>query len=248
MPEDADAQDLPQPPWQRVPPRRQRRRREPLTREAIVAVALEILDIPGEGGGLASLTMRRVADELETGVGALYRHIGSKDGLLDLLFDHVIGEIADEIPDADPDHWRQQLKDVARAMRSGILRHRDIVLISIGRIPLGPNALRFSDRTLAILRAGQVPDQLAVLAHHLLIAAVNGFTLDESDGPAPPANQPPPEQAAAQSRDYLAALPAERFPNLVPVAEHFAISDADQRFNLLLDLFVDGLAQRAPAS
>jgi hypothetical protein len=31
---------------------------------------------------------------------------------------------------------------------------------------------------LAILRAGGVPDRLAVLGHHLLIAAVNGFTLD----------------------------------------------------------------------
>jgi hypothetical protein len=47
-------------------------------------------------------------------------------------------------------------------MRRTILRHRDIVRVSIGRIPMGPNALRLSERVLAITRAGGVPDELAV--------------------------------------------------------------------------------------
>jgi TetR/AcrR family transcriptional regulator, tetracycline repressor protein len=51
--------------------------------------------------------------------------------------------------------------------------------------------------------------------------------------------------AAATARDYLAALPGERFPNLVALAGHFADADADQQFELLLDIFVAGLAQRA---
>jgi hypothetical protein len=46
-------------------------------------------------------------------------------------------------------------------------------------------------------------------------------------------------------RDYLASLPADRFPHLAGLADHFAISDPDQRFGLLLDLYVDGLAERA---
>ena len=40
-----------------------------------------------------------------------------------------------------------------------ILGHRDIVRLSIGRIPMGPNALRYADRVLAILRAGGPPDR-----------------------------------------------------------------------------------------
>jgi hypothetical protein len=44
---------------------------------------------------------------------------------------------------------------------------------------------------------------------------------------------------------YLASLPAGQFPNLIAVAAHFTDDDPDQRFELLLDLFVDGLAQRA---
>jgi hypothetical protein len=45
-------------------------------------------------------------------------------------------------------------------------------------------------------------------------------------------------------RGYLAALPTPQFSNLKEVADHFAITDQDARFELLLDLLVDGLAAR----
>ena len=197
----------------------------PLTREAIVEAALGVLDAEGLDG----FSMRRVADELDTGAASLYWHVGSKDGLLDLIFDEVIGE--QEVPDPDPERWQEQLKQVARTMRETILRHRDIVRISIGRVPMGPNALRYSERVLAILRAGGVPDQLAVLGHHLLISVVNGFTMDETgEGGEPPADEPPLEEAAAMAREYIASLPGDQFPNMVAVADHFAITDQDMRF------------------
>jgi hypothetical protein len=60
-----------------------------------------------------------------------------------------------------------------------------------------------------------------------------------------PADQPPPEDAAAMTRDYLASLPRDRFPHLVQLADHITAANADLRFELLLDLFVDSLATRA---
>jgi TetR/AcrR family transcriptional regulator, tetracycline repressor protein len=226
--------EIPPPPWNRVPRRASADRRDPLNRKAIVAAAIRILD----DGGLDGFTMRRVAGALGTGPASLYWHVGSKDGLLDLIFEEVIGE--QQVPDADPGRWQEQIKDVARTMRATILHHRDIVRISIGRVPMGPNALRYSDRVLAILRAGGASDRLAVLGHHLLIPIVNGFTVDETgtDG------QPSPEPIAAMARDYRASLPPSEFPNLVALADHFAVSDQDLRFEVLIDLFVDGLAFR----
>ena len=44
---------------------------------------------------------------------------------------------------------------------------------------------------------------------------------------------------------YLRSLPADQFSNLIELADHFAITDQDARFELLLDVFVDGLAARA---
>ncbi len=58
------------------------------------------------------------------------------------------------------------------------------------------------------------------------------------------AGQLAPEQIAAVTRDYLASLPASEFPNLVALADQFAISDQDLRFEVLIDLYVDGLAFR----
>src|SRR5215470_8366774 len=183
---------IPPPPWQRAPDRPSRRRRELISRDAIVTAAVQLLDREG----LAALSMRRLAEELGTGAASLYWHVGSKDGLLDLVFDELIGE--EQVPDADPSRWQEQLKDIARAQRRVSLRHPYLVRISIGRIPMGPNALRFSERVLAILRAGGLPPRLAVQGYLLLISTVNGFTVDEtgvdddgadSGGPAPASDQ-----------------------------------------------------------
>ena len=227
--------------------------------------ALSILDAEG----LDSLSMRRIAEDLDTGAASLYWHVGSKDGLLDLLFDHVIGE--QEVPSPEPDRWQEQLKEVARTQRATILRHRDIVAVSLGRIPMGPHALRYSEKVLAILRAGGVPDWLAVAGQHLLIAVVNGFTLDETSTEPGSGDQPAEDEHDGAQRGgehggggqddagtvpqlsqddpsrYLASLPPGQFPNLTALAGHFSSVDPDERFELLLDIFVDGLAQRAGA-
>jgi AcrR family transcriptional regulator len=242
---------IPPPPWQRLPERQARRRREPISREAIVTAAIRLLDREG----LVALSMRRLAEELGTGAATLYWHVGSKDGLLDLVFDELIGE--EQVPDPDPSRWQEQLKDIARAQRRVSLRHPYLVRISIGRIPMGPNALRLSERVLAILRAGGLPPRLAVQGYLLLISTVNGFTLDETGvddgGPdgadhAPgPRDQAGLQEAANLARDYVASLPAEHFPHVVSLADEFAFADADERFEMLIDIFVDGLARRAAA-
>ena len=238
---------IPPPPWQRLPNRQARRRKEPISRDAIVAAAVQLLDREG----LAALSMRRLAEELGTGAASLYWHVGSKDGLLDLVLDEIIGE--NQVPEPDPSRWQDQLKDVARDQRRISLRHPYVVRISIGRIPMGPNALQFSERVLAILRAGGLPPRLAVQGYLLLIATVNGFTVDETgvedgagpDGDAPPGDLAARQQAADMARDYIASLPAGLFPTMTSLADEFALADPDERFEILLDIFVDGLARRA---
>lgn len=238
-----DIDELPRPPWHRTPDRGRSHRREPITQQAVVAAAIAVLD----DEGLDGLSMRKVGERLGTGATSLYWHVGSKDGLLDLILDEVIGE--QHVPDPEPTKWQEQLKDVARTMRRTILAHRDIVRISIGRIPMGPNALHYSERVLAILRAGGVPDDLAVVGFHLLTCVVNGFTMDETgEGGQPPAEMPPLEEIGEMARDYLASLPPHRFPNLTQLADQLAITDPGRRFGLLLDFYVGGLARAAAGS
>ena len=102
------------PPAPRLPSRAaaaQRRapRERALSREAIAAAALAIVDAEG----LDAMTMRRVAQELGTGAASLYAHVAGKEELLELVVERVIGEV--EIPDEpDPEHWQEQLKDGLR--------------------------------------------------------------------------------------------------------------------------------------
>jgi AcrR family transcriptional regulator len=237
--------EIPPPPWQRLPDRPSRRRREPISREAIVKAAVDLLDREG----LPALNMRRLGDELRAGAASLYWHVGSKDGLLDLVLDEIIGE--NQVPDPDPARWQEQLKEVARHQRRVTLRHPYVVRISIGRIPMGPNALQYSERVLAILRAGGLPPRLAVQGFLLLITTVNGFTVDETgveDGGTPDRDPAHLQEAADMARDYIASLPADSFPNMTSLADEFALADPDERFELLLDIFVDGLARRAAAA
>lgn len=231
-----DGGQLTAPPWQRAPQRATRRRRDPITTEAIVEAALRVLDAEGLDG----FSMRRIAEELDTGAASLYWHVGSKDGLLDLVFDRVIGEI--QVPDPQPGRWRELLKETARTWRAVVLRHRDLIRVSLGRIPTGPNAMRCTEQVLAILRAGGLPDDLAVSGYLLFISTVNGFTLDEQGNAGQAGPVPPSADAVGE---YLASLPSDRFPNITATASQFAFADQDQRFELLIDLFVTGLAERA---
>lgn len=245
---------IPPAPWQRLPSRHARRRGEPISREAIVAAAIRLLD----SEGLEALSMRRLAGDLDTGAASLYWHVGSKDGLLDLVLDELVGEGLDEllsgrgVTEPDPARWQEQLKEVARAQRAISLRHPYLVRIALGRTPLGPNALRFTERVLAILRAGGLPPRLALQGYLLLIATVNGFTVDETGmGDVAPgfgmsrgdaANR---REFATMVRDYIASLPVSLFPTTVALADEFALADPDERFEVLIGIYVDGLARLA---
>ena len=240
--------DIAPPPWQRLPDRHGRRRPDPISREAIVTAAIELMDAEG----LGALSMRRLAEQFDTGAASLYWHVGSKDGLLDLVLDQLIAEVP--VPEPDPARWQEQVRELARSQRTISLRHPYMVRISFGRIPMGPNALRLSEGVLAILRAGGLPPRLAVQGYLLLIATVNGFTMDEtgvednqpgsaggSGGNDPAARQ----EAADMVSGYIETLPPDRFPNLIDTASEFALADPDERFEMLLDIFIDGLARRA---
>jgi hypothetical protein len=55
-------------------------------------------------------------------------------------------------------------------------------------------------------------------------------------------------QVKCRVADYLASLPVDQFPNITAVTGHFIEDDPGQRFELLIDLFVDGLAECAALS
>ena len=214
-------------------------RRLPLDRDRVVRVALELLDQVGLDG----LSMRRLADRLGVKAASVYWHVRDKEELLDLVFDRVIGEI--EVPEPDPSRWRGQVAEVAHEMRRVANSHRDIARVQLGRFPIGPNALTFSEGLQAILRGGGLSDRTSAYAGQLLPLYVSAFALEESSGlRSPSGGEASPAEVLNTIRSYLGSLPVERFPNLAALASDITGGDPDERFEFGLELLLDGLERR----
>jgi AcrR family transcriptional regulator len=199
-----------------------------------VDAALDIVDREG----LDALTMRTVAHALGTGPASLYAHVGSKEQLIELVVERVIGEVR-FVGEPDQARWAEQIKETARDMRRVFGSHGDLARASFGRIPMGENAMRAAEGMMAVLRAGGLSDRVTALAVDLLSLYVMGVAYE--DGLSSGAE---PEQVAefiAQLRAYFESLPADRFPNFVELAEQLTAGDEDTRFEFGLEVLLRGL-------
>jgi AcrR family transcriptional regulator len=213
-------------------------RERALSREAIAGAALEIVD----RDGLDALTMRSVAQALGTGAASLYAHVASKEELLELVIERVIGEVP--IPEEpDPDRWQEQLKGLARSIRAVFSRHQDLARASFARIPLGENALRGSEQMIAIMRAGGLPDQVIAYACDLLALYVMAVCYEESVYSSEATSPEDVANFARELKGYFASLPPDRFPHVVSLAGPLtAGAEGDERFEFGLDVLLRGLA------
>ena len=97
--------------------------RVPLSRERVLRAAVALAD----EHGVEAITMRRIAGELGVVPMALYKHVSSKDELLDGMVDVVVGEIEPPLPDADwtttirePDELRASVRGLAEQLAAQV--------------------------------------------------------------------------------------------------------------------------------
>src|ERR687897_2083210 len=91
-------------------------RRAPLTRERVLAAAIDLAD----RDGIAALSMRKLAQELGVEAMSLYHHVANKDDILDGIVDVVFGEI--ELP-AGEAGWEAAMRRRAVSAREALRRH-----------------------------------------------------------------------------------------------------------------------------
>ena len=126
--------------WDRPEPGARRPRH---TREQIAAAALAIADREG----FDAVSMRRVAAEIGAGTMTLYHYVRTKDDLLDLMDDAIMGQVliaADELPAT----WREALLAIARRSREIFMQH-PWALEALRGSRGGPNGMRHFEQTLA---------------------------------------------------------------------------------------------------
>ncbi|MGW7609460.1 TetR/AcrR family transcriptional regulator [Streptomyces sp. NPDC054766] len=148
-----------------------RRRQSPLEREDIVRAAMAVAD----EGGAEALTMSAVARRLGPYTPmALYRHVLSKDGLVDLMLDAATAEVPLP-PERRTDGW-SDLRAVATETWAMAKRHLWYAQLAPTRPPLGPHAMRRTEFQLRVLLEqgadlGRAVAYAALLDRHVLGSA-----------------------------------------------------------------------------
>jgi len=224
---------IPTPPW-RTPPK-PAPTKQPLSQGLIVDTALRVL----EAEGLDAVTMRRVAQELDTGPASLYAHVSNKEELQQLMLDRVAGEI--EVPEPDPEHWQEQIKQFALNSQRVWVQYADIAKVSLANIPTGPNQLRIAERMLAVLRAGGVSEQAATWALDRLALMIDADAIEAGIYRKKTAEGVDLEAYFGQITEYFKSLPPEQFPHITSMVDSLTSGDGDQRFEFGLDVFIRGL-------
>src|SRR6266480_4845353 len=149
-----------------------------ITRDVVLAAALEIIDADGADG----LSMRRLARALGRDPMILYRHAPNKAALLDGVAETVLAQLT--VDSADPD-WAAQLRAVARDYRALALAHPHVVPLLVTRplaTPLGlrpPGTLRPLEDILTLLTAAGLSGPDALHIYRALFGFLHGHVLNE---------------------------------------------------------------------
>lgn len=229
--------------WRLPTTPRQRGRKSTLDVEAVVSTAVRLAD----RDGLEAATLPKVAEELDVTAMSLYRYVGSKHELLQLMMD-----AASEPPAPEPlaSEWREGLRLWALGLWS-LYRDRPwLPRVPIYRAPSGPHQIAWLERGFAQLSSTGLDwkeqlSALTLLSGFVRHAALLQHELEEGREPG---------QAQTESeREYGAALhqliSAERFPHTSAMLASGVLGSAptrddesDRDFTDGLELILDGLA------
>jgi TetR/AcrR family transcriptional regulator, tetracycline repressor protein len=183
-----------------------------LHKRDVVEAATTLLD----SYGIADLTMRRLARELDVSPGALYWHFANKQQLLGAVADRILESIA-----GAPGSWRDRVAGICRCLRDALLSHTDGAELVSASFAAGQSAAM----TRVLAQLTEAASDAGVAARHAELVArtvlyyVLGFTVDE------------------QSRLQWDAAGAE-----LPDEQSVLSEDPSARFAFGLGLLVDGIA------
>jgi AcrR family transcriptional regulator len=193
---------------------------------------------------MEGLSMRRVGEELGTGAGSLYWHVRNKEELFQLIFERVSGQMV--LPEPDPSHWKEQLRQLAHEMRATLKSHRDVAQLSLGRIPMGPELAVYSEWLFTLLKPVGIPDRVIAYIGDLFGLYVGAYAFEESLGvKSPTGEEMSTDQITAMFREYTLSLPEDRFPHTRAAADLLFSGGPDERYEFGIELLLRGLESYA---
>jgi AcrR family transcriptional regulator len=227
--------------------RRERGKRGPragLSADAIVAAAMRVADAEG----LEAVSMARVAHELGFTTMSLYRHVASKEELLQLMWNGSALGAEDLVIDGDD--WRSRLRTWAIIQRDMLDRHPWITQMPMAAPPVAPNSLHFVERGLATLDETGLADADKLR----IIGLLSSYTLSEARmandaaraaaAAQVAAGDGPPGPPAAFETLLRELLDEQTYPRLYRIAWTPGAATVSERDEFLfgIDRILDGVA------
>ena len=216
--------------------RRERPAKPPLTREGIVASAIQIL----RAEGLERVTMRRLAQELDTGAASLYVYVRNVAELHGAMLDELLAA-ADLRVDTQASDWQQQLITLLSSYLLVLFEYPSLARSVLSLRPSGPHYMRLIDSILALLNAGGVSKHRAAWGVDLLLqyavanAAEHGTRAESAE-------------TTEQDDALVAALrdaTAQDYPNIVAVGAELLSGTGQERLTWSLRTLISGIAGTA---
>lgn len=209
---------------------RRSRGRPPVPLDRIIATAVSLLDEEGAD----ALSMRNLAQRLDSGTATLYRHFTGRAQLVAHVIDSVLAEAHVDDDALDAVTWQQACEVLAHSLFDVFRRHPHVAPLLVERIPTGPNAMAQREQTIALLLKSGFPAPLAAQACATLARYVLGFATQLS----------PPDAGAADHDEVWQTLDPQAYPATVSVADHLPVP-LEQEFAFGLRLLINGLSQIA---
>ena len=211
-------------------------RRAPLTRDRVIAAAVEAAD----RGGVEAISMRRLGQDLGVEAMALYRHVRNKDDLLDGVLDEIVGQlVASPVAREPATFWTDALRARVMAARGVMLRHPWARRVLEDRGTARPAIIAYVDALLGIMVDGGLSMDLAHHALHVMGSRIYGFSQDLLDDA--------PVEPGIATDPILADAMAARYPYVAALARSVSHDgvlgpcDDDVEFVFGLELILDGL-------
>jgi AcrR family transcriptional regulator len=194
-----------------------------------------------DAGGLAAVSMSKVAAELGFTTMSLYRYVDSKDDLYVVMLDEAFGLP----PGLEPEQsWRERITAWAEAFRDAMLRHPWILQVPVFEPPLSPNQLVWMEHGLRAFddTALTPPERLSsMLLVNIYVRGAVQITADMQTRPAEVARE---ADRLYAERLRLLADP-DRFPTIAAGMLEGAQDDDDpSEFVFGLDTVLDGIQSR----
>ncbi|HEX3388001.1 MAG TPA: TetR/AcrR family transcriptional regulator C-terminal domain-containing protein [Streptosporangiaceae bacterium] len=222
------------PETRRTASRRERPAKPALTREGIVAAAVEIM----QAEGLDRVTMRRLAQELDTGPASLYVYLRNTAELHAAMLEELLGRV-DLAPVTTPGDWHERLIRVLSSYTLILFEQPGLAQSALVTRPHGPAYLSLAEGILALLSTGGVPPARAAWAVDLLLHFATSTAAEQGT-----------RQHAIDADDEVDAVvaalreaPAETFPHIAALGQELMSGEGPDRLRWGLSVLINGIVQ-----